>query len=552
MSDPVPKPLPRGTVSPPLPPLVAEARSQGTDRPFLAGGFGAASPIGAARDSASEISALYRLTDRLYRADTPAAAYEAAFGAISELFGSSRAAILQFDETGVMRLVAWQGLSEAYREAVSSHSPWRPGEREAEPILIGDVAVAPEVEALRPVLEREDIHALAFIPLTSEEAVIGKFMVYYDAPVAFTVRERDLGLLISRQLSFSIQRFAADQASGRLAALVDSSDDAIMATDLCGTIRSWNSGAEALLGYRAEEIIGRPVTVLHPADRQGREASILARIRGGERLKSYETIRQRKDGSHVDISLTVSPILDRRGHVIGISKIARDISERRIAQAKQDLLLREVTHRIKNLFALANSLVSLSARTARTPEELARDVSKRLEALSNAHALTMQATGAAALEPVHPSLHALLDTILAPYGRQAAAPATNYVIAGVDALITPAAVTPIALIFHEFATNAAKYGALADPHGRIEIHCARRADRIHVLWTEIGGSRPPPEGQKEGFGSQLVQAAAQQLGSLRREWTPEGLTLELAVSNDHFDLSAGSHHGTPPGPAPQA
>src|ERR1700730_18262050 len=103
-------------------------------------------------------------------------------------------------------------------------------------------------------------------------------------------------------------------------------------------------------GYTAKEVIGKPITILIPAERHDEEPSILARIRRGERIDHYETVRQRKDGSPVDISLTVSPVRKPEGKIIGASKIARDITERRRSEEQQRLLLRELDHRVKNLF----------------------------------------------------------------------------------------------------------------------------------------------------------------------------------------------------------
>jgi PAS domain S-box-containing protein len=127
-------------------------------------------------------------------------------------------------------------------------------------------------------------------------------------------------------------RKKAENANRYLAAMVESSDDAIITKDLNGIITSWNNGAQAIFGYTAEEAVGQPMTILMPPDRQDEEPNILARIRRGERIDHYETVRQRKDGSLVDISLTVSPVRDANGRVIGASKIARDISEMRKAR----------------------------------------------------------------------------------------------------------------------------------------------------------------------------------------------------------------------------
>jgi PAS domain S-box-containing protein len=118
----------------------------------------------------------------------------------------------------------------------------------------------------------------------------------------------------------------------RLAAIVESSDDAIISKDLNGIIQTWNRGAERVFGYTAEEAVGKPVTILIPRDRMDEEPGILARIRRGEPIDHYETVRQRKDGSLIDISLTVSPIRDSDGRIAGASKIARDITERKRAE----------------------------------------------------------------------------------------------------------------------------------------------------------------------------------------------------------------------------
>ncbi|MCC7044572.1 MAG: PAS domain S-box protein [Acidobacteria bacterium] len=130
------------------------------------------------------------------------------------------------------------------------------------------------------------------------------------------------------------RRAPDDNASAYLAAIVASSDDAIIAKDLNGIIQSCNASAERLFGYPAEELVGRPVRILIPQDRQTEEDEILARIRRGDRVEHFETVRRRKDGQPIDISLTVSPVRDALGQIIGVSKIARDITERKRAAAE--------------------------------------------------------------------------------------------------------------------------------------------------------------------------------------------------------------------------
>lgn len=326
------------------------------------------------------------------------------------------------------------------------------------------------------------------------------------------------------------ERAVADETAERLAAIVESSDDAILAKDLNGTIVTWNKGAERLFGYTPEEAIGQSVTMLIPPDRHDEEPRILDRIRKGERTDHYETIRRRKDGSLVEISLSVSPIRSRDGRIIGASKIARDITERRLVERQQRLLLREMNHRVKNLFTLASSVVTLSARSAATPAELATAVSSRLAALARAHALTIpsipEATGVAEQST---TLHTLIRTIVAPFDRDELSRAR---IEGADVAVSGNAATSLSLLLHEFATNAAKYGALSVPEGSIDIMCEEARERLVLTWTERGGPAIRSEPTVEGFGTLLSKATARGHlgGDIQREWRPEGLFLRLEVT----------------------
>jgi PAS domain S-box-containing protein len=143
------------------------------------------------------------------------------------------------------------------------------------------------------------------------------------------------------------------------------SDDAIITKDLNGIITSWNPAAERIFGYSPEEAIGKSVTLLIPPERHDEEPMILDRIRRGERVDHYETVRCRKDGSYIDISLTVSPIKNADGTVIGASKIARDISERKRSDAQIAALAGEAEHRAKNVLAVVQAIVGSHGRPRR-------------------------------------------------------------------------------------------------------------------------------------------------------------------------------------------
>ncbi|WP_311939523.1 PAS domain S-box protein [Labrys neptuniae] len=473
-------------------------------------------------------NALFHFTDLLYRARTLDQIYDVALDVIHDMLGCTRAAILRFDGKGVLRFAAWRRLTEQYRAGAEGHSPWRSDDQEPAAIYMGDIGQADLPPDLATLIRHEGIGALAFIPIMISHGVAGEFVLCYDTPRPFTDEERETILIVARQLGFAIERHHSDQTARRLAALVESSGDAIISKNLEGIITSWNAGAEQLFGYTASEAIGRSVMMLIPPDRHNEEPAILARIRAGERIDHYETIRRRKDGSLVDISLSVSPIKDAEGVTIGASKIARDITERRRAHEQQQLLLHEMNHRVKNLFALATSIVNLSVASAETPAMLASIVADRLGALSRAHALTLASGTADTGFRKTATLHALIEAILAPYVEGAQGERRRFTVEGLDIELAENVVTPVALLLHEFATNAAKYGCFSTSTGRLTIECRRRDGDAVIIWREIGGPEVQPS-DAEGFGSRLVRLAASQFGGFSRQWRPEGLVIELRM-----------------------
>ncbi len=293
-------------------------------------------------------TALYTFTDRLFRAEYYHEIHEAALDAIVDILGCDRASILMLDAAGKMRFVAWRSLSDEYRRAVDGHSPWKPGDTDATPICIDDVEKAGDLpEELKAVVRAERIAALAFIPVFAGRKIAGKFMAYFDVPRVFDHSEVEACTAIARQLGFGLERLRAEEDTRRLASIVDNSQDAIISKNLDGIIQTWNRGAERIFGYTAEEVVGKPVTILMPPERIDEEPGILARLRAGERIDHYQTVRRHKDGTLLDISLTVSPIRDKTGRIVAASKIARDIS----AQKRAEEALRDSERRLQVLLA---------------------------------------------------------------------------------------------------------------------------------------------------------------------------------------------------------
>src|SRR3954452_22235123 len=172
--------------------------------------------------------------------------------------------------------------------------------------------------------------------------------------------------------SFDIaDRRRADHAGFELAAIVESSHDAIIAKDLNGIIRSWNKGAERIFGYTPQEVIGKPITTLIPVERHSEASAILERLRRGERIEPFETVRKHKDGTLLDISLSISPVKDAEGLLIGAAKIARDITEYKRQRDQQHALfeLVESANRaasLPELFEAALNAICCSTRADRT------------------------------------------------------------------------------------------------------------------------------------------------------------------------------------------
>jgi PAS domain S-box-containing protein len=341
----------------------------------------------------------------------------------------------------------------------------------------------------------------------------------------------DRSMTLEQSLEAEIERCRrAERDSRRLAAIVESSDDAIIAKDLNGIITSWNKGAECLYGYTAEEVMGQPVLILIPPDRHGEEPAILARLRRGERIDHYETVRQRKDGTLIDVSLTVSPVMDSDGTIIGASKIARDISERKRAAEQKDVLIREMSHRVKNAFAVMGGVVAISARSAATPEAMAREIQARLAALTRAHDLTRPGLIDSQTEIGKTmSFHALVRAIFAPFLE--AEVSERLTIEGPDLPIAEKSVTGLALLIHELATNAVKCGCLSSTSGSVRLELSVSDGQLAARWIEAGGPVLNGAPQHQGFGSVLARriVTGQFGGQLLYDWKPEGLVVSVSV-----------------------
>ena len=305
----------------------------------------------------------------------------------------------------------------------------------------------------------------------------------------------------------------------RLASIVQSSDDAIVSKNLDGIITSWNNGAERVFGYTAEEAIGQPITIVIPHDRWDEERTILTRIRRGERIDHFETVRQRKHGSLIVVSLTISPVKNAAGKIVGASKIARDVTEQKRNQEQIATLAREAEHRSKNLLANVQAMVNLSQADA--VGDLKKAIEGRIQALANVHSLFV------ATRWIGAELSTIAEQELAPYSGTGK---HRVRIDGPQVLLEPNAAQAIAVTLHELATNAGKYGALSMADGQIELIWSHEADgRLRLRWSENGGPAVNAPTRK-GFGGRIMEQMIGQLkGKTRFDWHAQGLVCEITL-----------------------
>jgi len=316
------------------------------------------------------------------------------------------------------------------------------------------------------------------------------------------------------------ERRRTEDAALRLAAIIESSDDAIVGKDLDGIVTSWNGGAERIFGYVAAEIIGKSIMVLVPPDYQKEEEAHIERIRRGQRVESFETVRQRKHGSLIDVALTISPVKNAQGKIVGASKIARDITGRKRSEAQIVNLAHEAEHRTKNILTTVQATVRLSH--SNTSDGLKRLIEGRINALAKVHTLFVESrwTGA--------QLYSLVAQELLPYrdGRQ-----ERVRINGPTALLEPNSAQAIAISLHELATNAAKYGSLSAAEGDVEIAWSRTTGgQLTLRWTESGGPTIAPP-THWGCGTRIIEniIGGQRAGKVRFDWRATGLTCEIAL-----------------------
>jgi PAS domain S-box-containing protein len=478
---------------------------------------------------AAEQAALYRFTDRLYRAESDPEIYDAALDAILDALGCDRASVLLFDAAGIMRFVASRGLSEAYCAAVDGHSPWKPGDRDPSPIFIENIATSEQPDHIKQVVTSEGITALGFIPLVAEGGVIGKFMTYHNHAHDFAPAERDLGVTIARQLGFAIARRRTDanlrDSLDRLRLATEAGKVGLWDWDIPGDKILWTDSLYALHGLDKSltqtfaEWVGR----VH-ADDRGMVLGAIDKALKGEAPYELELRTMRSDGKATWLYTNAAVLRDgdRPLRMVGA---AVDITKRKEAELQRDLMVAELSHRVKNTLATVVSIARQSFGKNATLETARQSFEGRLRALAQTHTRLAEANWLGV------PLKTIIEDELAPYRNDEG---TNVVHTGPDMSLSSKHAVILGMAFHELATNAAKYGAFSSKTGVVNVTWRQTAEHTCVLeWLESGGPAVTAPAHS-GFGRLLLERAlaADIRGTVAMDFRPEGLACRITLPLD--------------------
>jgi PAS domain S-box-containing protein len=384
--------------------------------------------------------------------------------------------------------------------------------------------------ALNPMVTGErHIRFYAGQPLKSEEGLpLGTLCVIDTAPrpQGLDAFQRDglevLAQAVTRRLRSRRNSTAARREQDERAAYLRSLVDSIPAI-------AWSATPDGHFEYfnkRMVDFTGLPDDqrgkALHPED--WKKASALWRhsLESGDIYETEHRLR-RHDGEYRWMIARAVPVRDSGGRILRWFGTAVDIHDLYAASESRDLLAKELSHRIKNIFAVVSGLISMSVRKRPELREFGEELIGTVQALGRAHDFVRPAEGKR-----RTGLHGMLADLFSPYGSGEGA---RVVVRGDDVTLQARAATPLALVFHELATNSAKYGALSTDEGTVDLSIADEGQTLRLRWTERGGP-PAKRNAKEGFGSQLVEMSVTGPlgGSWERRFETDGMVCELTVS----------------------
>lgn len=332
-----------------------------------------------------------------------------------------------------------------------------------------------------------------------------------------------------RRIESDLERREAD-----LALLLDATADGFYAVDRNGYTTRCNAAFLRMLGFEKEEdVIGKQLhEIIHHSRADGtpypREHCPIYHVAAtGEMAHVDDEVFHRTDGSSFPVEYWVRPVI-WQGELQGAVCNILDISERKRAEEARQLLMRELNHRVKNLFSITAGMIKMTARHANSVDELSAALTGRVMALARAHELIGSSITTRQNPEATGGLDKLIEVVMEPHidGRDGAIE-----LEGPPVELGPTATTGLALILHELATNAAKYGALSAPEGRVTVHWTTDGDTLSLRWAETSGPQLVGPPHRSGFGSQLARLSAtgQLGGTIEHDWSREGVKIHLTA-----------------------
>jgi PAS domain S-box-containing protein len=476
---------------------------------------------------AQEQAALYEFTASMHRAGSLDELYEAGLRALERALGCDRAALLLYDEFEVMRFVAWSEISDAYRNAVEGHCPWQPDVKDPQPYLVSNIALSDIPEPLSAVIRNEGIAALSFIPLVSNGRLVGKFMAYYDKPHAFADAELNLSLTIARQFAFGLERQRAEEElrekEERLRLATQAGKVGVWEWDAAKNRLNWTDALYPMHGIENQDFPGTIegyYDLVHPDDR----AEVHRRLKDAvEHNAPFELeFRIRKPNGRIGWLYTNAiAVRDHHGapRVLGATL---DITQRKESEAERDLLVAELSHRVKNTLATVISIAQQSFARGPSIEEARSSFAGRIRALAQTHSRLAEGNWSGV------SFGAMLRDELLPYIRE---DSTNIRLSGPTIALPVKCAVVLGMAVHELVTNAAKYGALSEKAGVVSVAWEKTPENeLHIVWQERGGP-PVSSPNRSGFGSLLLERAlASDLkGKVKMDFRREGLVCDIVL-----------------------
>jgi PAS domain S-box-containing protein len=322
----------------------------------------------------------------------------------------------------------------------------------------------------------------------------GEWYLVHFVPLKNEAGVTDIGLIITLDITAIKQ---AEEQSAKLAAIVETSDDAIISKTLESVVTSWNAAAERMFGYTAREMIGQTIYRIIPADRQEEEPHILARLRTGERVDHFETKRLKKDGTLLDVSLTISPVLDKQGKIIGLSKIARDITQQKQEEQRKSDFIGMVSHELKTPLTSLAAIIQVAHRKLKNSEDqfisgamekANRQVKRMTNMISGFLNISRLEAGHLPLDKRPFDLDQLIHEILED--TRLTVNSHSFDLEDCDRIIVNADRDKIGLVVSNLISNAVKYS----PKGRhIVIRCKADNESVVVSVTDEGMGLNPQD-----------------------------------------------------------